>query len=159
MAKYIPFFAIAEELNSLPYYSVINGKLIPGASGHETGLFKADDVFKVLENLPAHRIVHCRECIYYRMSKSCGPVKFCYRHKDKNGNPIGYNVSENDFCSQGVRISTENMISIDDLKDWVNAMIDYNRQLMSQGKVPKTIKPTDMLEVINNLSCFLDGKG
>lgn len=158
MTKYVPIFAITEELNSLPYYSVRNGKLIPGAISRETGVFKADDVLKVLENVPTQKIVHCRECIYYKMGKFLGPDKFCYRCMDKDGNPIGYNVSEDDFCSKGVRISTGNLISVDDLKDWLNNIIEYNKQLMAQGKLPKFIRPTDMLDVIDRISYFPDRK-
>ena len=135
----------------MPYYSVRNGKLIPGAISRETGIFKANDVFKLLDNAPTQKIVHCRECIYYKMGKFLAPNKFCYRHNDKDGNPIGYNVSDDDFCSQGVQATSGNLISVDDLNDWLNAMIEYNKRLMTQGKSPKAIRPADMLEVVNNI--------
>ena len=48
-------------------------------------------------------VVRCRECIYYKEGKLLGPTKFCYRLKDRNGEKIGYNFAEDDYCSHGQR--------------------------------------------------------
>jgi hypothetical protein len=48
-------------------------------------------------------VVRCSECKWYRESKLLGPTKFCFRLKDRDGKPIGYNFADNDYCSHGER--------------------------------------------------------
>ena len=49
-------------------------------------------------------VVRCKDCKYYKESRVLPPNKFCFRlsHPTEPGK-IGYNLSENDFCSRGVR--------------------------------------------------------
>ena len=51
-------------------------------------------------------VIRCKDCKWYKESKKLAPIKFCYRLKDHNGEPIGYNYSDNDFCSRGERRTT-----------------------------------------------------
>ena len=48
-------------------------------------------------------IVRCKDCKWYREGNLLAPNRFCYRLKDNNGNNVGYNFSENDYCSRGER--------------------------------------------------------
>lgn len=50
-----------------------------------------------------NKIIHCKDCKYYKESEKLFPNKFCYRLLDNKGKPIGYNFSPNDFCSRGER--------------------------------------------------------
>ena len=53
-------------------------------------------------------VVRCKDCKWYKESKLLAPNKFCFRLKDINGIPIGYNFSPNEFCSFGERKENEN---------------------------------------------------
>ena len=61
-------------------------------------IFAEDDLFK-----PTIDIVQCKDCKYYRESQhpERKGIKFCYRLKDSNGEHIGYNCADDDFCSHG----------------------------------------------------------
>ena len=63
-------------------------------------LFAEDDFLK-----PTIDIVQCKECKHYKESKNpeMQGIKFCYRLKDRNGEHIGYNYADDDFCSYGER--------------------------------------------------------
>lgn len=64
------------------------------------------DIFAVDDFLaPTIDIVQCKDCKYYRESEhpERNGIKFCYRLKDRNGEHIGYNYSDDDFCSYGER--------------------------------------------------------
>lgn len=53
-------------------------------------------------------VVRCKDCKWYKESKLLEPNKFCFRLKDRNGDPIGYNFSSNEFCSFGERKELDN---------------------------------------------------
>ena len=51
-------------------------------------------------------VVRCKDCKYYRESKNPerSGIKFCYRLKHPTEDrSIGYNYSDDDFCSRGER--------------------------------------------------------
>ena len=50
-------------------------------------------------------VVRCKDCKWYKESKNpeIYPMRFCYRLKNDNGDPVGYNWDGNDFCSHGER--------------------------------------------------------
>lgn len=49
-------------------------------------------------------IVRCKDCVHYQESDCLSPNKFCFRLKGKDGNPIGYNFTPDDYCSRGERV-------------------------------------------------------
>jgi hypothetical protein len=62
---------------------------------------------KVIEDLESSRVevVRCKDCRYYMESEhpERTGIKFCYRLRDRDGERIGYNYSDDDFCSYGER--------------------------------------------------------
>lgn len=52
-------------------------------------------------------VVHCKDCKWYKESKLMPPIKFCFRLIGKDGNHVGYNFSDDDFCSRGERRTDE----------------------------------------------------
>ncbi len=48
-------------------------------------------------------VVRCKDCKCYKESKLMPPIKFCYRMIGSDGKPVGYNYSDDDFCSYGER--------------------------------------------------------
>lgn len=64
---------------------------------------KNNSIKKVIAAMKDNKIIHCKDCKYYKESKKLFPNKFCYRLLDNKGKPIGYNFSPNDFCSRGER--------------------------------------------------------
>ena len=50
-------------------------------------------------------VVRCKDCKWYKESKrqELHPTRFCYRLKNDDGVPVGYNWDGNDFCSYGER--------------------------------------------------------
>lgn len=48
-------------------------------------------------------VVHCKDCKWYKEGEHLAPNRFCFRLKDANGKHIGYNFSDNDYCSHGER--------------------------------------------------------
>lgn len=64
----------------------------------ENDLDPVSTIDKCLEaDIPT--IVRCKDCIWYKESKLLPGQKFCYRLKDIDGLHVGYNFSDNDFCS------------------------------------------------------------
>jgi len=53
------------------------------------------------------KVVRCKDCKHYREGKVLSPNKFCFRLKDRDGEEIGYNFAEDDFCSYGERREDE----------------------------------------------------
>ena len=51
-------------------------------------------------------LVMCKDCKWYKESKYLPPIRFCYRLKGSDGQHVGYNFSDNDFCSYGERRTT-----------------------------------------------------
>lgn len=86
----------AEELECL-----FNEQIEHGA----TDAFEAfDDALQDATTVDAVVVVRCKDCKYYKEGRVLAPNKFCFRlnHPTEPGK-IGYNFSENDFCSRGVR--------------------------------------------------------
>jgi len=52
----------------------------------------------------AVEVVRCKDCKHYKEGELLAPNKFCFRlmHPTENRH-IGYNFSDNDFCSYGER--------------------------------------------------------
>ena len=48
-------------------------------------------------------VVRCKDCKWYQESELLAPNKFCFRLKGKDGKRVGYNFSDDDFCSRGER--------------------------------------------------------
>ena len=91
----------AEELERL-----FNAQIEQGA----TDAFDAfDDALQDALTIDAVPVVRCNDCKYYKESRVLSPNKFCFRlsHPTEPGK-IGYNFSENDFCSRGVRKDGDN---------------------------------------------------
>lgn len=64
------------------------------------------DMVRIIENSPAVDavpVVRCKDCKYYRAGVKLSPQKFCFRLRGRDGEAIGYNFSEDDFCSYGER--------------------------------------------------------
>ena len=55
------------------------------------------------QSVDAVEVVRCKDCKWYKEGKYLAPNKFCYRLKDRSGEHIGYNFSDDDFCSYGER--------------------------------------------------------
>ena len=53
----------------------------------------------------AVEVVRCKDCKWYKESNHSElyPMRFCYRLKNDDGVPVGYNWADNDFCSYGER--------------------------------------------------------
>ena len=51
----------------------------------------------------AVEVVRCKDCKYYREGAIFKDIKFCFRLRGDNDKPVGYNFSEDDFCSRGER--------------------------------------------------------
>lgn len=53
----------------------------------------------------AVEVVRCKDCKWYEESKhsELRPNRFCYRLRNDNGVPVGYNWDSDDFCSYGER--------------------------------------------------------
>lgn len=47
---------VAERIDITTWYSIHNGKLVEGASGREEALYKAEDIFRILEEMGASDI-------------------------------------------------------------------------------------------------------
>ena len=54
-------------------------------------------------------VVRCKDCKWYKESNHSElyPMRFCYRLKNDDGVPVGYNWADNDFCSHGERREDE----------------------------------------------------
>jgi len=64
-------------------------------------------VKRLIDEAPAVdsvEVVRCKDCKHYKEGELLAPNKFCFRlmHPTENRH-IGYNFSDNDFCSYGER--------------------------------------------------------
>ena len=48
-------------------------------------------------------VVRCKDCKWYQEGEYLAPNRFCFRLKGKDGKRVGYNFSDEDFCSRGER--------------------------------------------------------
>ena len=48
-------------------------------------------------------VVRCKDCKHYREGKIWDGIKFCFRLRGNNGEPVGYNYCDDDYCSYGER--------------------------------------------------------
>lgn len=55
------------------------------------------------EEVKAVEVIRCKDCVYYKDGEHFHGTKFCFRLKGKDGEPVGYNFSDDDYCSRGVR--------------------------------------------------------
>ena len=64
---------------------------------------------KAVNHMPTVEVVMCKDCKWYKASKhqELHPTRFCYRLKNDDGVPVGYNWDGNDFCSYGERREDE----------------------------------------------------
>ena len=68
--------------------------------------YKGRPIRRVIDEAPtvdAVPVVRCKDCKHYREGKLFEGVNFCFRLKGRDGKPIGYNSSDDDFCSHGER--------------------------------------------------------
>ena len=77
--------------------------------GYSDAFDAFDDALQDTTTVDAVVVTRCKDCKYYNESRVLSPNKFCFRlsHPIEPGE-IGYNVlifrvSEDDFCSRGVR--------------------------------------------------------
>jgi hypothetical protein len=75
----------------------------------EKGLFRAVCVaikcfVEQMPTVDAVEVVRCKDCKWYKEGELLAPNKFCFRlmHPTENRH-VGYNFSDNDFCSYGER--------------------------------------------------------
>lgn len=66
------------------------------------------EICEMLNDAPtvdAVEVVRCKDCKWYEESiyPELRPTRFCYRLKNDDGVPVGYNWADNDFCSYGER--------------------------------------------------------
>ena len=79
----------------------------------QTEFYISDEEFeqgieKSLKNNPDFVLaVRCKDCKYYREGKIWDGIKFCFRLRGDNGEPVGYNYCDDDFCSYGERKDNE----------------------------------------------------
>ena len=69
----------------------------------EVSSHTAQDIADHLADNDVVKVVRCKDCKWYKEGKYLAPNKFCYRLKDRSGEHIGYNFSDDDFCSYGER--------------------------------------------------------
>ena len=74
-----------------------------GVANAEKSCLKIIDGIKAIPPADVRPVVYCKDCKWYRESELLAPNRFCFRLKDKNGMPIGYNFADMDFCSRGER--------------------------------------------------------
>ena len=60
---------------------------------------------ELIPTVDAVEVVRCKDCKWYKESKhsELRPIRFCYRLRNNDGVPVGYNWDDNDFCSYGER--------------------------------------------------------
>ena len=63
----------------------------------------ARDAVKAIPAADVRPVVLCRDCKWYKESELLTPNRFCFRLQDGDGNHIGYNFDDLDFCSYGER--------------------------------------------------------
>ena len=65
MAEYIEREALRDAVESIDWYSVYKGKLTAGAPNTANALYKASDIYTVIDNAPAADVapvVRCKDC-------------------------------------------------------------------------------------------------
>ena len=74
------------------------------ANGAKHRCFDTTMLFEI-PTVDSEPVVRCKDCKWYKESKNpeMRPMRFCYRLKNDNGDPVGYNWDGNDFCSHGER--------------------------------------------------------
>lgn len=81
--------ALLKDINDYPY-------------GYR-GMIK--DTMAIQQTVDTIEVVRCKDCKWYKESNHSElyPTRFCYRLKNDDGVPVGYNWADNDFCSYGER--------------------------------------------------------
>ena len=81
--------------------TVCGKNVIMGDNVVETIIPNKKPTIKGLEDIV--NVVRCKDCKYYREGAIFKDIKFCFRLRGDNDKPVGYNFSEDDFCSRGER--------------------------------------------------------
>lgn len=69
----------------------------------QRGVCELTEAIRKIPAADVREVVYCKDCKWYKESTLLPPNKFCFRLIGKDGKHIGYNFSEKDFCSYGVR--------------------------------------------------------
>ena len=48
-------------------------------------------------------VVRCRDCKWYWLGDIFSDTYFCFRLRDSEGDRVGYNFADDDYCSYGER--------------------------------------------------------
>lgn len=64
---------------------------------------EAIDAVEQMPTIDAVPVVRCKDCKYYKEGVVLSPQKFCFRLRGRDGEAIGYNFADDDFCSYGER--------------------------------------------------------
>ena len=90
--------ATIDAMENTDWYHLRNGVMVHGANSKEDKpLYKAEDVYKVLNDMPSAQpdIIRCKDCKYSDTDNTLG-VMFCWR--------VSYHeASEDGFCSWAER--------------------------------------------------------
>jgi hypothetical protein len=107
MAKeYIERDAVLEAIESTDWYHLSEkGNMVHGAVSGENAWYKADDIYKVLEEIPAAdvvEVVRCKDCKYLEEAYvNAKGFLFCPAS--------GMEVTDMDFCSYGKRRDNDDL--------------------------------------------------
>lgn len=108
MAEYIEREALISKIVNTPFVVNCSGETEEYKDGMLDGLVKKqNNVIDMIQKQPAAdvvEVVRCKDCKYYQEGKLLAPNKFCFRLRHPTENrQVGYNFSDNDFCSYGER--------------------------------------------------------
>ena len=103
MSDYISKSALKTvKFHPLPYTHIVPTDA--DAESYKWGWNDAiDAIIEAAPTIDAVPVVRCKDCKHYREGVALSPQKFCFRLKDRDGEEIGYNFAEDDFCSLGER--------------------------------------------------------
>ena len=97
--KLIDADALLEAIEGTDWYSIncVDGFAL-GAPSEEYAWYRAEDIYRAIENAPRTEIVQCRDCKHFSRGMAVG---MCKRVPDHFILPVPYNH----FCSYGERRS------------------------------------------------------
>lgn len=78
MAEYIEREALRNSVESIDWYSVYKGKLTAGAPNTKNALYKASNIYAVIDNAPSAdvvEVVHAKWIPFH--SKAAGDIQYC----------------------------------------------------------------------------------
>ena len=103
--------AAIDAIDETRWYHIKDGQLIKGANSklHEP-LFKAEDIYRVLEQLPSEQrwipdgLVTCRDCVHWdRCDDPDYPKRGYCSHPKHYGERFGFYPDEDHFCGYAER--------------------------------------------------------